>query len=46
MKLILRTQPELANVENNDSQTPLDIAKENNHEICIDLVIIIDNNYF
>ncbi|CAG2245658.1 ASAP [Mytilus edulis] len=38
MKLILRTQPELANVENNDSQTPLDIAKENNHEICIDLL--------
>ena len=38
MKLILRTQPELATVENNNGHTPLDIAKENTHEICIDLV--------
>ena len=38
MKLILRTQPELARVENNNGHTPLDIAKENTHEICIDLL--------
>ena len=40
MKLILRTQPELASVENNNGHTPLDIAKENNYEICIDLVSV------
>lgn len=38
MKLVLRTQPELANTENSDGKTPLDIAKENNHETCVELV--------
>ncbi|XP_060068133.1 arfGAP with SH3 domain, ANK repeat and PH domain-containing protein-like [Ylistrum balloti] len=38
MKLLLRTKPELANVENSDGKTALDIARENDFQLCADLL--------
>ncbi|XP_034329425.2 arf-GAP with SH3 domain, ANK repeat and PH domain-containing protein 2 isoform X1 [Magallana gigas] len=38
MKLLLRTRPELAKIENSEGKTPLDIAKENNNQLCADLL--------
>ena len=38
MKLLLRTRPELAKIENSDGKTPLEIAKEKGHELCSELV--------
>lgn len=41
MKLLLRTRPELAKIENSEGKTPLDIAKENNNQLCADLVCVL-----
>ena len=38
MKLILRVQPDCAQHENARGQTPLDIARELGHELCVELV--------
>ncbi|BFZ21187.1 hypothetical protein BsWGS_24226 [Bradybaena similaris] len=38
MKLLLRTRPDLAKVENSAGKTPLDIARMNNFETCTDLL--------
>ena len=38
MKLLLRTRPELAKIENSDGKTPLEIAEEKGHELCSELV--------
>jgi Arf-GAP/SH3 domain/ANK repeat/PH domain-containing protein len=38
MKLLLRTRPDLANIENKAGKTPLDIARENRFELCTELV--------
>ncbi|XP_033727336.1 arf-GAP with SH3 domain, ANK repeat and PH domain-containing protein 2-like isoform X2 [Pecten maximus] len=38
MKLLLRTKPDLANVENADSKTALDIARDNGFQLCADLL--------
>ncbi|XP_061181257.1 arf-GAP with SH3 domain, ANK repeat and PH domain-containing protein 2-like isoform X2 [Saccostrea echinata] len=38
MKLLLRTRPELAKIENAEGKTSLDIAKEKNHQLCAELL--------
>lgn len=38
MKLLLRSLPELVNIDNFNRQTPLEIAKSKKHELCVDLV--------
>lgn len=38
MKLLLRTRPELAKIENSDGKTPLEIAEEKGHELCSELL--------
>ncbi|KAL8610659.1 hypothetical protein ACOMHN_047228 [Nucella lapillus] len=38
MKLLLRTRPDLANIENKAGKTPLDIAREAGYQLCTDLV--------
>ncbi|XP_062587717.1 arf-GAP with SH3 domain, ANK repeat and PH domain-containing protein 2-like isoform X3 [Saccostrea cucullata] len=38
MKLLLRTRPELAKIENAEGKTALDIAKEKNHQLCAELL--------
>lgn len=38
MKLLLRTKPELANIENADGKTALDIARDNGFQLCSDLL--------
>lgn len=38
MKLLLRTRPELAKIENSEGKTPLDIAKENNNQLCAEML--------
>ncbi|ESO83203.1 hypothetical protein LOTGIDRAFT_179801 [Lottia gigantea] len=38
MKLLLRTRPDLAKVENKNGETPLDVAQELNHQLCIELI--------
>lgn len=38
MKLLLRTCPELAKIENSEGKTPLAIAKEKNNQLCAELV--------
>lgn len=41
MKLLLRTRPELAKIENSEGKTPLDIAKEKNNQLCAELVCVL-----
>ncbi|CAG5126768.1 unnamed protein product, partial [Candidula unifasciata] len=38
MKLLLRTRPDLAKVENRAGKTPLDVARMNKFDVCIDLL--------
>ncbi|KAK3088884.1 hypothetical protein FSP39_024982 [Pinctada imbricata] len=38
MKLLLRTKPDLAGLENSDGKTCLDIAEENGFQLCADLL--------
>ncbi|XP_055997602.1 arf-GAP with SH3 domain, ANK repeat and PH domain-containing protein 2-like isoform X3 [Ostrea edulis] len=38
MKLLLRTCPELAKIENSEGKTPLAIAKEKNNQLCAELL--------
>ncbi len=38
MKLLLRVRPELAELESADGETPLDIARSMNYELCVELV--------
>ncbi|XP_029635615.1 arf-GAP with SH3 domain, ANK repeat and PH domain-containing protein 2 isoform X4 [Octopus sinensis] len=38
IKLILRTKPDMASLENIAGQAPLDIAIENNHQLCAELI--------
>ncbi|XP_059176162.1 arf-GAP with SH3 domain, ANK repeat and PH domain-containing protein 2-like [Physella acuta] len=38
MKLLLRTRPDLAKLENNMRETPLDIARKNNFNNCVELL--------
>ena len=38
MKLLLRLRPDLCEVENGDGQTALDIARQYDHQVCIDIV--------
>ena len=38
MKLLLRVTPDLVNDENDQKQTALEIAQQNGHEICVELV--------
>lgn len=38
MKLLLRTRPDLANIENKAKQTPLEIAREAGHQLCMELL--------
>jgi len=40
MKLLLRTRPDLANIENTEGKTALDIANETSSPLCVDLVSI------
>lgn len=38
MKLLLRTKPDMATLANKAGQTALEIAKENNHQLCAELL--------
>ncbi|XP_025088851.1 arf-GAP with SH3 domain, ANK repeat and PH domain-containing protein 2-like isoform X2 [Pomacea canaliculata] len=38
MKLLLRTRPDLANIQNKCGKTPLEIAMECNHQLCAELL--------
>ncbi|XP_064596881.1 arf-GAP with SH3 domain, ANK repeat and PH domain-containing protein 2-like isoform X3 [Liolophura sinensis] len=38
MKLLLRSKPEMVTIENKEGKTALDIANENNHELCSELL--------
>ncbi|KAK3708075.1 hypothetical protein RRG08_055788 [Elysia crispata] len=38
MKLLLRTRPDLCQVENNVGRTPLDVARMYNHQTCVELL--------
>ncbi|XP_076456923.1 arf-GAP with SH3 domain, ANK repeat and PH domain-containing protein 2-like [Babylonia areolata] len=38
MKLMLRTRPDLANIENKAGKTPLEIAREAGHQLCTELL--------
>jgi len=38
MKCFLRTKPDIAHVKNNGGQTALDIALENDFQLCAELV--------
>ena len=38
LKLLLRVRPDLADIENLEGQTALDIAKEQNNDLCMELL--------
>ncbi|XP_070209442.1 arf-GAP with SH3 domain, ANK repeat and PH domain-containing protein 1-like isoform X3 [Littorina saxatilis] len=38
MKLMLRTRPDLANIENKSGKTPLDMARDAGNQLCMDLL--------
>ncbi|XP_041360699.1 arf-GAP with SH3 domain, ANK repeat and PH domain-containing protein 2-like [Gigantopelta aegis] len=38
MKLLLRSKPDLANIENKQGKTPLEVAKDNDNQLCVELV--------
>ncbi|KAK6167781.1 hypothetical protein SNE40_021731 [Patella caerulea] len=38
MKLLLRTRPDLANIENKHGKTPLNVAQDMNHQRCTELL--------
>jgi len=40
MKLLLRIQPDLVNIEDSTGLTPLEVAKEKGHDFCVELVSI------
>ncbi|KAJ8321870.1 hypothetical protein KUTeg_000341 [Tegillarca granosa] len=43
LKLLLRTKPDLANKENSEHKTPLDISRECKHQLCCDLLMAAIN---
>ena len=40
MKLMLRTRPDLANIENKAGKTPLELAREAGNQLCAELVSV------